>query len=175
MSEYWLNNFDWIIPTITSVILALVTAFISVISIISSEKTQKEAMRFQLFSKRYELYNRLKSLYDKISEDRCVTVEIQDSFTKLTEEAVFMFGEDVVCCCTTTLNLFRCYMHPNLSQALVENLMIERMQEDSATSYRTSCLILIRKQSEKMTSLMPRYLKFSKYKQRRKIINHNKY
>lgn len=173
MHDFFLNNIDWIIPTIASALFSLAAFILSLISLIYTYRMQKENMRFQLSSKRYELYNKFKSLYYEVSDEKKVTDSISTSFEKLTQEAKFLFDEDILQCCVNTLSFFDCHMYTSTHSNTYEYMLIQEKATELNVNFYEACLHLISQEAKEMANLMPRYIEFSKYKKRQRIINHN--
>lgn len=167
MQKFFFENIYWIIPTAISTIFSSLAFVLSTVSLVHTHKMQAESMRFQLSTKRFEVYNSLQKLYNEIFNTKSITVSTVDSFKKLSDEASLIFGEDVIQCCNRTLKLLDCHMHRNFESNKSEYVIIESIQRDLSLDYSNACLHLIKQEYDKITTLMPQYLEFSKYKQRR--------
>ncbi len=155
LGRWFLTNIEWII-TIG------VKLFTSIFCSKKPSKDPKEAMRFQLFDKRLELYSEIKSFVTMSYTD--TTNEKLNEYLRLIKDVPLLFGEDVDDCCDKIYSaLSRISRVNSLSEGKNTPETSDRLLDEYEKQVEE-----LKNLNAELSELVSQYIDFSEYKTSKK-------
>ena len=167
MKDWVVQNVSWVCPLIITLMFSVVNAIIAIcnIHIIKKQmKIQNDSFCFQLYEKRFAVYSVMNEVLLSVGTDGRITDINRSKFRDASNDAIFMFDQDMIEFCYETKKL--------LSELRTIGMKVEYNNENKIRNEEHFKLCdredeLITKISEKrehLSKIMKKYISFAKYK-----------
>lgn len=170
MCEYIKENIDWIAPLLVTILFSILNIIVAICNISITKKQRKlqnDSFCFQLYEKRWEIYETIDKLLCSVIQSSTITNDELSQFDFAIHNVRFMFGEDIKEYCDETRKLLLEFRTISVKVQFNIEHQVNDPNHSKLCDEEAELLSLITDQQKKLSIIMEKYILFAGYKVKR--------